>query len=420
MADMLSQEEINALLGGTETEDSAGSEEVIEDIVDDTLQSDNGDDDELNNLLTPEEKDVLGELGNISIGTSAATLFALLGQRVVITTPRVSIIRLSDIANKYEKPCVGIRVDYVEGIKGTNLLLLNQRDVKVITSLMMGYGGEVEGDEELNEMDFSAIQEVMNQMIGSSSTSLASLVNMKIDIDTPKASLVDFGDEVILQGLGFEEDHAVCVEFRMEIGMLVDSSIMQLLPMSFAKYMVETMQSSFDAKEEEPHAAAPQPAQQPKQPVPQPAQQPMEGGSPPMDIHQPAQTGHAPPPGYAPHGYAPPPGYHQPQYMPMPPVAAQPAQFQSFDITDVMQQKENIEIIMDVPLEVTVELGRTTRKIKDILEFSPGSIIELNKLAGEPIDILVNGKFVAKGEVVVIDENFGIRVTDIVNAEHRI
>jgi len=290
---------------------------------------------------------------------------------------------------------------------------------------MMGYGGEVqEGDEELNEMDFSAIQEVMNQMIGSSSTSLASLVNMKIDIDTPRASLVDFDDEAILQELGFEENYAVCVKFRMEIGMLVDSSIMQLLPMGFARYMVETMQSTLSPEEAPAPAPVAQPAPTPA-PAPQPVMQqptPTEGGSPPMDMAQP-QAGHAPPPvGYAPPpGYAsPPPGYHQPQYMPMPPVAAQPAQFQSFDITDVMQQKENIEIIMDVPLEVTVELGRTTRKIKEILEFSPGSIIELNKLAGEPIDILVNGKFVAKGEVVVIDENFGIRVTDIVNAEHRI
>jgi flagellar motor switch protein FliN/FliY len=129
-------------------------------------------------------------------------------------------------------------------------------------------------------------------------------------------------------------------------------------------------------------------------------------------------TQYAPPPQQ---GYAPPPPGYQPHYAPPPPPQVAPGvSFQNFDVASVMQQKENIEIIMDVPLEVTVELGRTTRKIKDILEFSPGSIIELNKLAGEPIDILVNGKFVAKGEVVVIDENFGIRITDIVNAEHRI
>ncbi|MCL2236376.1 MAG: flagellar motor switch phosphatase FliY, partial [Defluviitaleaceae bacterium] len=325
MADMLSQEEINALLGGGDLGGSAGSEEDGEDVAA------SSDDDDLDDLLTPEEKDILGELGNISIGTSATTLFALLGQRVIITTPQVYIIKLADIAKSYEKPCVGIRVDYIEGIKGTNLLLLNQHDVKVITSLMMGYGGEVEGDGELNEMDFSAIQEVMNQMIGSSSTSLASLVNMKIDIDTPKASLVDFGDEEILQSLGFEEDYAVCVKFRMEIGMLVDSNIMQLLPMGFAKYMVETMQSTLTPEEEK--APAPTPAPQPiASPAPQPAQpmpQPTEGGLPPMDTNQTTQAAHAPPPGYAP----PPPGYYQPQpqYMPMPPVAAQPAQFQSFD-----------------------------------------------------------------------------------------
>jgi flagellar motor switch protein FliN/FliY len=381
--------------------------------------------------LTDEEKDVLGELGNISIGTSATTLFALLGQRVIITTPVVYVVKLSEIGDNYEKPCVGIRVDYTAGIKGTNVLLLNHNDVKVITSLMMGWGGDINPDEELNDMDISAIQEAMNQMIGSASTSLASLVNTKIDIATPIASIIDFNRSDLLENLGFDEEYAVAVEFRMEIGTLVDSNIMQLLPMNFARYMVEVMTSSMSPPQEQPKESS---KEEKPAPTPDAATDALPSAAKPDTMSQQAlanQPETSGPEGsiamnqtqtYAeqqPGNYAPPPG-QQPQYVPQPQVAAQAAQFQSFDVSDVMQQKENIEIIMDVPLEVTVELGRTSRKIRDILEFSPGSIIELNKLAGEPIDILVNGKFVAKGEVVVIDENFGIRITDIVNAEHRI
>jgi len=439
MSDMLSQEEINALLSGVSLDDSNDADDT-------TTSSDETDGIDLDNLLTSQEKDVLGELGNISIGTSATTLFALLGQRVIITTPEVSVVKLRNLGEDFERPCVGIRVDYVEGIKGTNVLLMNNRDVKVITSLMMGWGGDINEEEPLNDMDISAIQECMNQMIGSSSTSLASLVDTKIDIATPVAKVLDFNSEEILQDLGFDEEYAVCITFRMEIGTLVDSNIMQLLPMEFANRMVGVMTSFMTGGAEMPEEAAkgsqaaaaaqaPQAQPAPQQPAPpahtpppqapqQPQQQMHQGEgapmantmyAPPMDAGQ--QMYQQPPPGY----YAP-PGYHMPPpgYVPPQPVATQPAQFQSFDVGNIMQQKENIEIIMDVPLDVTVELGRTSRKIKDILEFSPGSIIELNKLAGEPIDILVNGKFVAKGEVVVIDENFGIRVTDIVNAEHRI
>jgi len=429
MTDMLSQEEINALLGGA----MGGPDEDSSDDVNDFAT-----------MLTDDEKDVLGELGNISIGTSATTLFALLGQRVIITTPKVSVINLRDIGENYEKPCVGIRVDYTEGIKGTNVLLLNHHDVKVITSLMMGWGGEINEDEDLNEMDISAIQECMNQMIGSASTSLAGLVNTKIDIATPRATVIDFGSAELLENLGFEEEYAVATEFRMEIGTLVDSNIMQLLPMDFAKHMVTVMLDAM-SPDASPQEAAPPPVDMPPPaatghvreaapPVPAPAPAaaaPPPAAAPAPAAHypdpaaahypDPAAAYHAPPPGYAPPppGYAPPPpGYYVPP--PQPQVAAQAAQFQSFDMNDLVQQKENIEIIMDVPLEVTVELGRTSRKIKDILELQPGSIVELNKLAGEPIDILVNGKFVAKGEVVVIDENFGIRITDIINVEHRI
>lgn len=405
MSDMLSQEEINALLGGDKIgEDETGAGPLgLDDIPD---------------IITSEDKDILGEVGNISMGTSATTLFALLGQKVSITTPTVSVVRWADVSKNFDRPCVGVRVNYTVGIKGTNVLLLKHNDVKIITSLMMGWGGVVEGEDEINEMDLSAMSEAMNQMVGSSSTSLASLTKTPIDIDTPFAFVVDFATHEMLEDLGFEDEYAVCVQFRMEIGDLIDSNIMQLLPLEFARHLVDVMKSYITGGEP-PQAAIAGPAE------------PVSGGGVAMNTQMPTSQA-APPPQaeYAPQqqqqAYVPPPQtYAQPAYVQQPQysqphVDARAAQFQNFDVQGVMQQKENIEIIMDVPLEVTVELGRTTKKIKEILEFSPGSIIELNKLAGEPIDILVNGKFVAKGEVVVIDENFGIRVTNIINAEYRI
>ena len=381
MADMLSQEEINALLGDDD-----------DDLQDLDL---NGDADV---AITPEQEDVLGEIGNISMGTSATTLFALLGQKVQITTPKVSVVKWSDVQDRYDKPCVGIRVDYTTGIQGTNVLLLKHHDVKVITSLMLGHGGVVkEGDNEITDMDLSAISEAMNQMIGSASTSLSSLIKEKVDIDTPIATVIDFSPEEKHDNMPFEGEYAVCVQFRVQIGDLIDSEILQLSQMEFAQDLTEKVKSFIS----EPAAQAARAGQA------QPA---------PAASGKVGENNMATGPMYAQANMQP----QGAQAQSHAPVAANAAEFQNFDISDVLQQKENIEIIMDVPLEVTVELGRTAKKIREILEFSPGSIIELNKLAGEPIDILVNGKFVAKGEVVVIDENFGIRVTNIINAEYRI
>lgn len=393
MGDMLSQEEIDALLGGPSSSDGDNSSDPT---------GDSGQNLELEelNILTDDQKDVLGEIGNISMGTSATTLFALLNQRVMITTPRVRVLRWDDLAKSYDRPCVGIKVDYIEGVNGSNIMVLKQHDVKIITSLMMGGDGtgpDVEG--EINELDLSAIAEAMNQMSGSSSTSLSSLIKARIDIATPVAFVLDFKDDKFFDLVHFEGQEVVCISFRMEIGTLVDSEIMQILPTKFAMEMVEIMKNDIDGPKVD---KIPEPPiqSQPQAPPPPPVQ-------PVYEQPQPQVVYQAP---------------QQPQYIPpvSQPINAQPAQFQNFDVGAVMQQKENIDIIMDVPLEVTVELGRTSKKIKDILEFSPGSIIELDKLAGEPIDILVNGKFVARGEVVVIDENFGIRITDIINAEHRI
>ncbi len=396
MGDMLSQEEINALLGEANT----GGDTPPEEEQGGQVSKGNSDN---NNILTSEEKDILGEIGNISMGTATTTLFALLNQKVNITTPKVSVISWSEISDKYDRPCVGIKVAYKEGLIGANMLILKQSDVKIIADLMMGGTGEIDTSADLTEIDLSAIAEAMNQMVGSSSTSLSSMLDMKIDIDTPNAFIIDFNYESFYEQVGFMEEPVVCTSFRMEIGDLIDSEIMQILPVEFAMSMVATIKGGIGG------GYSPEPEE--VQPEPEPTPAPQEVSQPqPMPQQQPM------PPQYDYSQYQMPP---QPMYQ-QPNVNVQPAQFQNFDVASVMQQKENIGIIMDVPLEITVELGRTSKTIKEILEFSPGTVVELDKLAGEPIDILVNGKNIAKGEVVVIDENFGIRLTDIVSVENRI
>ncbi len=386
MDGMLSQEEINALLGGLDTDSapsSAGAEE-----------------------LTPEEKDVLGEISNICMGTAATTLYSLVNQKVSISTPKVTFCSWEELAQEYATPCVFINIAYVEGIKGNNLLILLEDDVKVITDLMMGGDGTNKVDQ-LSDLHLSAICEAMNQMMGSAATSMSSMLNKKIDISPPEAENVDLSKN---ESPGFMDafhgKSFVKVSLKMEIGELVDSNIMQLYPVEFAKELYQVFSGNLGAEEPAPapQPAAPQPAPQPAPASPQPQMQPQMQQAPPM---QGMPVGQMPPYGM-PYGYMP----------PMQDVNVQPVQFQSFTqgINPVTQQ-ENIDLIMDVPLEVTVELGRTKKSIKEILEFSPGTIVELNKIAGEPIDVLVNGKMVAKGEVVVIEESFGIRITDIVKTK---
>lgn len=346
--------------------------------------------------VSAEECDTIGEIANISMGTAATTLFSLVNHKVDISTPVVSMATWEDIVSQYERPCVFIRIAYTVGLDGSNLLVLKEQDVKVITDLMMGGDGtNTEGD--LGELHLSAISEAMNQMMGSAATSLSSMLDKTIDISPPEANLIDLTDSLDEKEIDeFLAGDFIKISFKMEIGDLVDSTIMQLYPISFAKEMCESVKSNMTKDAAETSASsAPAPAAAPQ---PQPAaQQPMMGQ--PM-MGQPMMQQ---------------PMMGQPMMMQQP-VNVQQAQFQSFsgDFNPAIFQKENIDLIMDVPLEVTVELGRTTKSIQEILDFAPGTIIELDKIAGEPIDILVNGKYVAKGEVVVIEESFGVRITEII------
>ena len=337
------------------------------------------------------------------MGTAATTLFSLVNRKVEISTPVVSVSTWDDVVANYEKPCVFIKIAYTVGLDGSNILVLKENDVKVITDLMMG-GDGTNIDGELGELHLSAISEAMNQMMGSSATSLSSMLNKMIDISPPSANVIDLSDTVDEGEIDeFLSGEFVKISFKMEIGDLVDSEIMQLYPFSFAREMYESFQKNMamdseNVKEDVAPVPTPTPA-----PVPQATAQPAMGQQPmgqPM-MGQPMMGQ---------------PMMAQPQIMGQS-VNVQPAQFSPFGaMPNGAYQPENIDLIMDVPLEVTVELGRTSKSISDILDFGPGKIIELNKLAGEPIDVLVNGKYVAKGEVVVIEESFGVRITEIINA----
>ena len=407
MDGMLSQDEINALLSGgsdaeSDTSESGSTLEVSAPEVD-------------NDLLTEIEKDAVGEVANISMGSSATTLFSLVNRKVNITTPVVTLATWENVLTEYEKPCVFIQIKYTVGLDGSNILILKEHDVKVITDLMMGGDGS-NIDGELGELHLSAISEAMNQMMGSSATSLSTMLGKMIDISPPEASLVDLTEFKSGGDIApFLSGTFVRIVFRMQIEDLGDSTIMQLYPIDFAKEICDTFLNNQMGGEAAPEAAPapaaappPAPAAAPQAPPPQMdmSQQaaPQMPQMPQMDMSQ-MQMG-------------------MPMGMPMMPMGMppmqpnmniQPAQFQSFvPGFNPMQPQENIDLIKDVPLEVTVELGRTAKSISEILEFTPGTIIELDKIAGEPIDVLVNGKFVAKGEVVVIEESFGVRVTEII------
>lgn len=419
MDGMLSQDEINALLNGMSADDSADNETSETPQESNESASDNTPNTDKPEALSDTEKDAVGEISNISMGTAATTLSSLLNQKVNITTPRVEVADWDKLSRKYDRPCVMLQIRYKEGIDGNNVLILKERDVKIITDLMMGGTGNVDDGEELTDLHLSAIGEAMNQMMGSAATSLSSMFNRKIDISPPIANIVETYNEMDETLPQFLNDNFVIVAFKMQIGDLIDSEIMQLYPIDFAKELLtmfsidQEAQSDNSSASTEPtpdeQTAAPQPqaATAPQQPMPDMSQQGIMQQGMPM---QGMPYGYGMPMQGMPYGYGMPM-----QQAPVKDVNVSPASFQPFqaDVNPLVQQ-ENIDLIMDVPLEVTVELGRVSKSIKDILDFAPGTIVELNKIAGEAVDVLVNGKYVAKGEVVVIEENFGVRITEII------
>ena len=477
---MLSQDEINALLQGmdlSDTADSGASPETPQD----SSSAENTDNAYVKDVaptvgeeegLTDVEKDAIGEVANISMGSSATTLYSLVNRKVNITTPVVTLATWKTLLDSYEKPCVFIQIKYTKGLDGTNILVLKEHDVKVITDLMMG-GDGTNTEGELGELHLSAISEAMNQMMGAAATSLSTLLQTVIDISPPESSLFDLTEVKDGKEISpFLGGTFVKISFRMQIDDLVDSTIMQLYPIDFARKLVETFINTQMANIDEVTEKKPeQPENDTTAQIPAPGtdnqtqmnntnlngmnqmgnmgmndmnqmnNMGMNGmnqmGS--MGMNGMNQMGNMGMNGMNQMGNMGMNGMNQMgnmgmnsmnqmgnmgmnsmnqmgmMGMPGQNVNVQPAQFQSFSNDNMgTTGQENIGLIKDVPLEVTVELGRTTKSISDILDFSPGTIIELDRIAGEPIDVLVNGKFVAKGEVVVIEESFGVRITEII------
>ncbi|WP_232697042.1 flagellar motor switch phosphatase FliY [Brevibacillus daliensis] len=443
--DMLSQEEIDALL--------KASDNLSEEQTDEEAKPD------VDGFLSPFEQDALGEIGNITFGSAATALSTLLNQKVDITTPTVTIVKRSELVDEFPRPHVAVHVEYTDGFQGINMLVIKVSDASVIADLMMGGDGR-DGNLELSEMHLSAVQEAMNQMMGSAATSMSTIFNQLVNISPPGIDMLDLQTGQGEEGLPSGEE-LVKISFQIKVGdkgELIDSSIMQLLPIDFAKQMISRLTGSDQAVEElaasvvapEPIAAPPSqpeasyyppensvdvpaaPYQQSAQPYVQPPVQ--QAPQPNYGMPMSAPTGYEQPPyGYPPQqpygypGHVPyPHGYYQQPTQPnmghvQPQANVKPAQFAAFQTPASSGiDDQNLGLLLDIPLQVTVELGRTKKLIKDILDLSAGSIIQLDKLAGEPVDILVNNKLIAKGEVVVIDENFGVRVTDIISQWDRV
>jgi len=401
MSDGLSQAEIDALMNGgaaAAAEDDSKEEKVEEKteqseaeiekeaVEDATLDVD---DEIIAGMDEQARMDLIGEVGNISMSQAATTLSSILNHRVSITTPRVTKVRFASLMEGIKTPKVATTVEYKEGVIGTNLMLLQVRDASIIADLMMGGPGNAKEDAEFGDLELSAVAEAMNQMIGSASTSMATMINRKVDILPPMVKLWGEPDNISYDGIN-PDSIVYRISFNLDVEGLIESEIMQI----FTKEMVNDIAAAMMADkatvvndrevpaEEQPAPAAPQPEPAPAAaptPQPQPAPQPKQ---PPVEVSQPS--------------------------------------FQTLDDSHAQVEGDNLDLLMDIPLNLSVVLGTSRKSVREILSFNTGSVIELEKLTDEPLDILLNGKLIAQGEVVVINDNFGVRITNILSQSQRI
>ena len=400
------------------------------------------------NIFSPIEIDAIGEIMNISLGSSATAASNMLDHRVDITTPRVSVVNAEDFSLGKIEPAVGVEIKYVCGLEGSNIMLLKRSDVKAIVDILLGT--ETPDEEfELNELSISAVCEVMNQMMGSSATALSDLLGRMVNISTPESFELHDLDKVKEEHFPVTHGPVVVVRFNLTIEDVLDSEFMNVMSVELAKELIAGF--GLDASEPEPEPApapAPAPAgggaslsqeeiekmmaggvpaapapSAPAAAAPPPGMPAAAPGVPPAGVPGMPPAGEAPAyPGYPPYGQYPYPYPPYPMYPPQPApppepkvINAQPNRMRELSAETQLsqEQQENLDLILSVSLEVAVEIGRTRRKIQDILSFSKGSLVVLDKLAGDQVDLLVNGQCVAKGDVVVIDDNFGIRITEI-------
>lgn len=423
MSDGLSQAEIDALMNGgaaAAAEDDSKEEKVEEKteqseaeiekeaVEDATLDVD---DEIIAGMDEQARMDLIGEVGNISMSQAATTLSSILNHRVSITTPRVTKVRFASLMEGIKTPKVATTVEYKEGVIGTNLMLLQVRDASIIADLMMGGPGNAKEDAEFGDLELSAVAEAMNQMIGSASTSMATMINRKVDILPPMVKLWGEPDNISYDGIN-PDSIVYRISFNLDVEGLIESEIMQI----FTKEMVNDIAAAMMADkatvvndrevpaEEQPAPAAPQPEPAPAAaptPQPQPQAQPQ-----PQPQAQPQP---------------------QPQVAPQPapqpkqtPVEVSQPSFQTLDDSHAQVEGDNLDLLMDIPLNLSVVLGTSRKSVREILSFNTGSVIELEKLTDEPLDILLNGKLIAQGEVVVINDNFGVRITNILSQSQRI
>ncbi|MDY4066038.1 MAG: flagellar motor switch phosphatase FliY [Ligilactobacillus agilis] len=398
MCDTLSQAEINALMnGGATAEPEKTAETKEEPASSETSQpKEAAPTSEADALDEQAKSDLIGEVGNISMSQAATTLSSILNHRVSITTPRVTRVRFKDLIDSIKAPKVATTVEFKEGLTGVNLMLLEVRDANVIANLMMGGDGTPE-NEEFTELELSAVAEAMNQMIGSAATSMATMISTKVDILPPKVNLwnepgnikYDFivDDEVIYK-----------ISFSLNVDGLIQSEIMQIFTDQMVNDIAQAMLADKATVVDNRETAASQ-SEESKSQAPAPSQAPSQASS--------SQPAPAPKP--------------QPKPKHQEPVEVQNPEFQNFEPTQpAAESNDNLDLIMDIPLNLSVVLGRSKKTVRDILSFNTGSVIELDKLTDEPLEILLNGKLIATGEVVVINENFGVRITDILSPQQRL
>lgn len=362
----MSQEEIDALLNGTGPVDTAVAEEETATV---------------DHSIPQETKDILGEVGNISMSQAATTLSQLLNRTIKITTPVVSGVTLKQIVDECEVPKVVTTIGFKEGLVGNNVLMIDVEDAVIIADLMMGNDGKNVEGKEFTELELSAVAEAMNQMMGSASTAMATMFSKKIDILPPSVEVWQSPEEATLETI--TDESTICkISFQLSVEGLLDSEIMQILPLETANEIVEIMLGDEaevvqGREQEEMVTETPAPASAPVAPAPE-APKPQES------------------------------------------VNVQKPKFQDLEQTGAKSSPRNLDLIMDVPLDFSVVLGKSKKTIKDILSLGTGSVVELDKMTDEPLEIYVNGKLIAEGEVVVINESFGIRITNILSKEQRI
>ncbi len=364
----------------------------------------------------------VAEIENISMGSAATAVSNLLNAKVWITTPHVSIVRFSELKYPDLEPSIYVMINYIKGVNGTNTMILKQSDVQLMLNQLMGLPLVVTDDFVFDELNISAVCEVMNQMMGSAATALSEFLGEAIDISTPIAKIKNADNTETFENYK-PDDYVVAIRFNLTIDGVINSEFVSIIQIELARTLASKMLQGLDGAAEEivPEVVAPQPITQAPPPMPQapqPTPQPIpQMVSQPMPQQQPVYQQ---------------PVYQQPMYQqPMPqsvyqqtqpePINVQSIKLHQFDNFGTSglptEQQDNLKLLMTVPLNVSVEIGSAKKKVKEILEFTQGTVIELDRQAGAPVDVIVNGHLIARGDVVVIDDNFAVRVTEIVKSK---